>query len=131
MSALVRLTVVTGALLALTSHAQAQTAFEASTRGARCTQNDQGVRLCRFEIGADLVVTITAVGEPDAGISILRSDFDGDFFARMALQHRCVIVSAGMMAPEAARAPNGYLAFISPRTGLVYRTWQECEAARA
>lgn len=111
--------------------AASQTAFEAATKGASCTQNAQGTRLCRFEIGADLVITITAVGETDAGVSILRSDFDGDFFARMALQHRCVIVSGGMKAPEATKTPGGYLAFISPRTGLVYRSWQECESARS
>lgn len=112
------------------SAVEAQTAFEATIKGARCTQNSQGTRLCRFDVGADLIVSITAVGEPDAGISFLRSNIEGDFFARTAMQHHCVIVSAGVKAPTAAKVPGGDLAFISPRTGRVYRTWQECETAQ-
>jgi hypothetical protein len=109
----------------------AQTAFQAATTGARCTQNAQGSRSCRYEIGSSLVISIAAVGESDAGVSFLKSDFNGDFYARMAVQHRCVIVSGGTKAPEATKALDGYLAFISPRTGLVYRTWESCEAARS
>lgn len=118
------------ASMSLSRSVSAQTAFEAATTGARCTQNAQGSRMCRYEIGSSLVVSIAAVGESDAGVSFLKSDFNGAFYARMAVQHRCVIVSGGMKAPEAAKALDGYLAFISPRTGLVYRTWESCEAAR-
>jgi hypothetical protein len=121
--------VILGPILSATA-VEAQTAFEATIKGARCTQNSEGTRLCRFEVGSDLVVSITAVGEQDAGISFIRSNIDGDFFARTAIQHQCIIVSAGMKAPEAAKAPGADLAFISPRTGRVYRTWQECESAR-
>lgn len=130
MRTLLRFAMVMAGPLVSATAVEAQTAFEATSKGARCTQNSQGTRLCRFEVGADLIVSITAVGEPDAGISFLRSNIEGDFFARTAIQHHCVIVSAGMKAPNAAKAPGGDLAFVSPRTGRVYRTWQECETAQ-
>lgn len=111
------------------SAAVGQTAFQATTGGATCTQNTAGSRYCLYKVGKDLEFSITAVGEPNAGISFLRSSISGDFFARMGLLHRCVIVVAGEQAPEAARTPEGGSAFVSARTGLVYRTWQECERA--
>jgi hypothetical protein len=131
MRILIRLAMIMASPLVSAPAARAQTAFEATVKGARCTQNSQGSRLCRFEVGADLIVSITAVGEPDAGISFLRSNIEGEFFARTAIQHDCVIVSAGVKAPNAAKAAGGDLAFISPRTGRVYRTWQECETAQS
>jgi hypothetical protein len=109
---------------------RAQSAFEAATRGAACTQSALGERVCAYHIGADLKISITAVGSLDAGVSFLHSDIEGDFFARMSLQHQCVIVSAGKKAPQAAQTATGQYAFISPRTGLVYQTWQQCEVAK-
>jgi hypothetical protein len=113
-------------ILSVTQPVAAQTAFEAATRGASCRQNTQGERLCIYRIGRDLEFSITAVGESDAGVSFLRSNITGDFFARTGVQHPCVIVAAGERAPAEARTPAGGYAFVSPFTGLVYRTWQAC-----
>lgn len=117
-------------VVAVARAAGAQSTFEATTKGAKCEQNAAGARLCTYRIGKDLEFTIAGVGEFDAGISFIRSDFAGDFYARMGMQHRCVIVSPGKRAPKGATTLDGYFAFVSPRTGLVYRTWQECDKAR-
>lgn len=117
-------------LTALHTSASAQTAFEATTRGAVCRQNSQGAKLCTYRVGRDLELSITGVGEINAGTSFRRSSIDGDFFARVSLQHPCIIITAGFRAPAEARTSVGEYAFISPRTGLVYRTWPECARAR-
>ena len=108
---------------------QAQTAYEATVRGAECRQDDSGSRHCRYRVGKDLEFAIAAVGESDAGISFLRSSIKGDFYARFGIQHGCVIVSAGESAPKNAVPPNGDFAFVSPKSGKVYRTWQDCQKA--
>jgi hypothetical protein len=116
--------------LLLPRSVRAQTAFEAATRGAVCTQNVQGSRLCHYKIGRNLEISIAGVGEGDAGISILRSSIDGDFYARFAVLHGCVIVAAGNAAPPAATTNDGLYAFISPRDGKIYKTWQDCAGVR-
>ena len=116
--------------MALSHSVNAQTACEAPTTDARCSPGVQGERVCRYEIGSSLVHSIAAAGESDAGVSFLRADLTGDFYASMAIQHRCGIVSGGMKVPEAAKAFDEYFASISPWTGLAYRTWEACEAAR-
>jgi hypothetical protein len=69
------------------------------------------------------------VGAPDAGISFLRSNFKrGDYFARFGVAHGCVVVAEGMTTPRRS-VPTDF-AFVSPKTGRTYKTWEECAAAR-
>ena len=117
-------------LVVIAGKIRAQTVFEATTRGAKCSQNSAGARLCTYVVGQGLEISITGVGQSDAGVSFLRSDHKSDFWARMGMLHRCVIVVAGERAPKEFMTVNGDFAFVSPRTGLVYRLWQECEKAR-
>jgi hypothetical protein len=76
-----------------------------------------------------LEFTIAGVGDPDAGISFLRSDWNGDFYARFGLMHGCVIVTFGKQAPRGISL-SGF-AFVSPRSGKVYKTYQECQGDKA
>lgn len=107
--------------------AAAQSVFELTTRGSSCKQNVQGSLLCKYNVGKDLEFSITAVGEPDAGISFLRSNINGDYFARFGVAHGCIIVAQGQATAQLAT--NDY-AFVSPHNGLIYRSWEECRAAR-
>ena len=120
-----------GLALAMTTPtaASGQTAYALTTVGASCTQTPAGVRICTYKVGRDLEISITAVGQDDAGTSVLRSNANGDFYARTCMLHRCIIVSAGVTAPRRALEVDWY-AFVSPRTGLVYRTWQACDQAK-
>jgi hypothetical protein len=98
------------------------TAFEDTVAGKRCNQNTQTIS-CRYKVGKDLEFTIDGIGDPDTGISFLHSNFDGDYFATFGLRHGCVIVKHG----RDPRLPPDF-AFVSPRNGKVYKTWEDCKA---
>jgi hypothetical protein len=82
---------------------------------------------CEYEIGRSLRLVIAGVGFSDASITILEVDgYDGDFYATFGIFHGCVVIKPGTKTVEAGGLPR--LAFISPATGQVYRTSQECGA---
>ena len=109
----------------------AQSVFELAVKGASCKQNAQGNLLCKYQVGKDLEFSITAVGEADSGISFLRSNVDGDYFARFGVVHGCIIVAQGKATATAtATSARSEYAFVSPKNGRVYRTWQECQGAK-
>lgn len=111
--------VVSLASSAIATSAFAQTAFEATTRGATCRQDVGGSRYCSYKVGKDLEFSIAAVGEPDAGVSFLRSNIKGDFYARFGVQHGCIIVAAGESAPKAATVPGGdFICLTEERQGV-------------
>jgi hypothetical protein len=123
----IRIAALVASLLCSTSVARADSTFEAAVRGASCKQNVEGQLNCTYRIGKDLELGIAAVGTVDAGISFLRSDIAGDYYARFGLQHGCIIVAPGAASKDSP--PPGY-AFVSPQNGKVYRTWQECKTSR-
>ena len=88
---------------------------------------------CEYKVGAGLHFTIDGVGEKDAGITFLRSSFDGDFYATFGVYHGCVIVKRGGDAPRYGPlvGPGGPsdIAFVSPKNGKVYRSWTDCKGA--
>lgn len=81
---------------------------------------------CRFQLGTDFQITLTGVGQPNAGIVYERSNFEGQFYASFGVAHGCVIVQAGLARRNAQRPHD--IAFIQPRTGTVFNSWQECKA---
>ena len=105
----------------------AQSPFELTVRDASCKQNLQGNLICNYKVGNDLEFSITAAGETDTGISFIRSNIKGDFYARFGIMHGCIIISQGEVAAQAAPVDH---AFVSPKNGRVYRTWQECQSAK-
>lgn len=105
----------------------AQSAFEVAVRGAACRQNTNGALNCTYTVGRDLEFSITAAGEADAGISFLRSSIKGDYYARFGVLHGCIIVAQGEATTQPA--PIDY-AYVSPKTGRVYKSWQECQSGK-
>ena len=81
---------------------------------------------CRFLLGTDFQISLTGVGQSNAGIVYERSNFEGNYYASFGLAHGCVIVQTGL-AQRSAPRPHEF-AFIQPRTGKVFKTWQECKA---
>jgi hypothetical protein len=80
-------------------------------------------------VGKDLEFSITAAGEDDVGISFLRSNFKGDYYARFGPSHGCIIVAQGEShSSTVARDFGSDYAFVSPKNGQVYRTWLECKS---
>jgi hypothetical protein len=117
------------AIALLPTLATAGSVFDLTVRGASCKQNSQGSLICRYVVGSDLELSITAAGEADTGVSFLRSNIKGDYFARFGVAHGCVIVAEGGATAKVSAGPSDY-AFISPKNGRVYRTWQECKASK-
>ncbi len=88
---------------------------------------------CSYKIGVGLHFEIAGVGQPDAGVTFYKVDWDSDFYATFGMQHGCVVVKQGKRRLE--RLPPGDargmdMAFVSPKNGKVYASWPECAAAR-
>lgn len=99
------------------------------TKGMSCSQGGPGTStetqmVCHYTVGDGLQFSILSVGAADAGIVFDKVSGDGPYRAAMSVKHGCVIVE-----PRADKA-NGLpqLAFVSPRNGKVYHTWQDCAA---
>ena len=105
--------------------------MEAVEAGMNCKQSSIGHDLeCDYHVGRDLHFAIAGVGQSDAGISFFKVDWDGDYYAGVGVQHGCVVVQEGkrLLDKEGTILPD--YAFVSPVTGKVYGTWQECGGAR-
>jgi hypothetical protein len=74
---------------------------------------------CSYSAGKSFRLTVAGVGGQDAAIIFERSDYEGDYHGRFGMSHKCVMVSA--------RGSFNDIAFISPRTGRVFRRWEECD----
>lgn len=106
--------------------------YEATVAGMACKQSrsdyaPNGQLECTYRVGADLLFQIVGVGEPDVNIGVRKAaDYESaDYVFDFSMGHRCVIVSAGNRTKRALGAlvvPG----FVSPRTGKVFRSWQEC-----
>jgi len=111
--------------------------FEATIAGATCKQFNNQMQ-CDYRVGKSLRFSIAGVGEETASILFQKADFEnGDYFAKVGLLHGCVMVSRNIEVTakelekmRKARAPFvADLAFVSPRTGKVYRNWMDCGVA--
>lgn len=101
---------------------------DAVMSGKRCYSASGGLQAitCEYRVGQDLYFTIDGVGEAEAGITFMRSNFDGDFYATVGALHGCVIVKRGL---KHIAEPFLDYAFVSPKNGKVYRNWKECAEA--
>jgi hypothetical protein len=78
---------------------------------------------CEYSAGKDFQLEIAGVGDSDAGISFVRSNREGDYWGSFAIKHGCVVVHA---QPRRDSFAMPDLAFISPKTGKVYKDWRTC-----
>lgn len=107
-------------LASISVGAQADT-FAAVTHGTTCAVAswDRTQVNCTYKVGKDLEFEIGGVGRSEAGILFIRSNPDGDYYAKFGIHHGCVGVNV--------RTSLDYV-FVSPRDGRVYQTWEECQA---
>ena len=95
-------------------------------KGKECQETSSQVLGCEYRIGKTLHISIDGIGQTDTGITFMKSDYAGDFYAAIGMFHGCVIVKRN---PKLLTLQNAFdFAFISPHTGKVYRTWQECRS---
>ena len=124
-----QLLVMVALLAAPPSHitVQARTTYDDVVAGMRCSQNRNGDLECDYRVGRSLHFAIVAPGKPDGSIYFYSASFEGDYFAVVSISpgHGCVVVRPGKSANQGRQLD---LAFVSPRSGKVYRTWQDCAA---
>jgi hypothetical protein len=117
------------------SGAKAPGAFNALIDGMSCRQQSGGRMDCDFRVGSTLRFVVAGVGQEDVVISFMQADSVAEYVASIAPLHGCVVVKP-VRAADAARASGlqasdsaATYAFVSPRTGKVYRNWQGCLGA--
>jgi len=121
-------------LLILAARASAvESTYQLVLAGKSCTENSRTQQIdCDYRVGTGLYISIPGIGSPDTGVTFMRSSFDGDFYATYGLQHGCVVIKRGSrgITSDALDGPGtGFdFAFISPKNGKVYSTWQECQS---
>ena len=95
----------------------------------RRQKGDPSIVECTSSLGKDLVVTIAGVGHPAASVVFVRSNENGDAFAKFQVGLGCVLIKRGLQLTK--RDPPLFLdmAFISPRTGKVYGDGAACGEA--
>ena len=104
----------------------APTVYEAVLKGKTCKYEESSQSLnCEYTVGTGLHFVIEGLGQRDTGITFLKSSADEDFFASLGLLHGCVIVARGKKGEGIADVPE--FAFVSPRNGKVYKSWEECQ----
>jgi hypothetical protein len=102
------------------------TVYEAVLKGKTCKYEASNQSLnCEYTVGSGLHFVIEGLGQRDTGISFLKSSADEDFYASLGLLHGCVIVGRGKKGRAIVDVPE--FAFVSPRNGKVYKSWEECQ----
>ncbi len=106
----------------------ASTTYDEAIDGKSCKETSSQFLSCEYKIGEDLHISIDGIGQPDTGITFMKSDSEGDFYATYGILHGCIIVKRG---PESINEnnPGSMLdyAFISPLNGKVYKDWGNCQ----
>jgi hypothetical protein len=113
-------------VLALAAWGWAMFAYSQETLVQRLeASKDCDAHECTYRAGNDLKFTIVSIGEANAAITFERSSFDGYYWANFLTESGCVVVLPGKAAPPMLDE----VAFVSPKTGKVYSTRQECKRA--
>jgi hypothetical protein len=90
--------------------------------------DDEGAINCDYRAGRSLHLTIAGVGDDQVTVTFMKTNFDSAFHASFGVQHGCVIVKRNPAVGGGPKYRNPLLdvAFISPRTGLVYPERNAC-----
>ena len=57
--------------------------YELTLKGKTCEHTSRQSWECDYRVGKSLHISIASIGQPDTGIVFMKSDFDGDFYARL------------------------------------------------
>ncbi|MGH8672313.1 MAG: hypothetical protein ACREUA_09835 [Burkholderiales bacterium] len=118
--------------------------YETVLAGKICSDGPEQTITCQYKVGNDLHFKITEVGEPAAEVTFFKSLYEGDFYASFSFTHNCVEIKRGLKAvaqnpvttgedaeetPITAQ-PVADEAYVSLRSGKVYKDWRECRSVR-
>ncbi len=79
---------------------------------------------CNYKIGDEFHLSIAGVGQSDAGVTFIKSNYYGEYYGTFGVLHGCVIVSKGIK--NISKSPFDF-AFVSPLNGKVYKDWESCK----
>jgi len=60
--------------------------YELVLSGKSCKESSLQSIDCDYRVGKDLHITIAGIGQPDTGITFVKSSFDGDFYATFGMR---------------------------------------------
>ena len=112
--------------------AEEKSTYELALAGKECKTWNQTIS-CEYSVGTGLKFSIDGIGQPDTGITYMKSSFDGDFYTTYGLRHGCIAIKRGpkSIKSKAVRGIGSFTdyAFVSPRNGKVYSSWEKCQQA--
>lgn len=98
--------------------------FQSAVTGTKCEQVPNNGRHCKYDIENSVQVGIKDVGGTDTVVGFHKSNIKNDFYAVMYFG--CIGIVPG--ESHSKNYDRDYGIFISPRSGLVYRTATECQS---
>ena len=98
--------------------------FQRALQGTKCEQVPNNGRYCTYQFGNTLEVGIKDVGGADTVIGFHNSNIKNELYA--VIYYGCIVVVPGKAHPK--NYGREYGVSISPKTGLVYQTSNECRA---
>jgi len=99
--------------------------FQRALKGTTCKQVPNNGRYCTYQFDNTLTIGIKDVGGSDTVVGFHNSNIKNELYA--VLYFGCIVVVPGEAHPRNYSLEYGV--FISPKTGLVYRTSNECKAS--
>jgi len=96
--------------------------FNRALEGTKCEKTPNNGRYCSYQFGDILKIGIKDVGGTDTVVGFHYSNINNELYA--VLYFGCIAVVPGHAHPKNYNIDYGV--FISPATGLVYKTSQEC-----
>lgn len=104
--------------------------YDTVLSGKTCGPSGTQEIRCTYRVGKDLHFTVDGIGGLWTEITFIKSSYEGDFYATYGLGHGCVVVKRGKSNWEnpGCGGPGSAFdyAFVSSKTGEVYRDWQDC-----
>ena len=84
-------------LLCMPHHSWAiASTYDEVLKAKQCGQQRYSQTLsCEYKVGADLHISIDGIGQEDTGVTFVKSNAEGDFYATYGILHGCVVVKRG------------------------------------
>ena len=103
--------------------------YDLTLKGKQCKEGLNQQLNCDYKIGDDFHLSIAGIGQSDAGVTFMKSNFNGKYYGTFGILHGCVIVKTGIK--NITKNPFDFdFAFVSPINGKVYENWESCKTGQ-
>lgn len=106
------------------AQSQQESLFQRVAAGTKCEQVPNNGRYCKYELSGVVSFSIKDVGGTDTVVGFHNSNIKNEFYAVMYFG--CVVIVPG--DAHLKNYDRNLGVFISPKTGNLYRSQQECRA---